>query len=876
MKTIFFSLLIFVLLQTTFVTAQNGIPTTMSYQGLLTLPNGVPVSNGMYPVDFTLWDDATSNSPSNCVWGSPTVPLPIPVDVKNGAFSVTLGLPPQSPITAPFTKQYWLQVKMVTINYSTRIRLTTTPYSFRSVALLGPGSTATGEKANVGGMSNEGSGDYSNIGGGRGNIISMSGDSSVIAGGTYNTIQSPSASIGGGSGHRIESENSTISGGNGNSIQGEYSMGSIISGGSNNTIENTIESPDPVGSSTISGGNGHTISESGNASIGGGSHNKIYSPSGTISGGEYNHIDYSSLYGVIGGGEQNKVYSRNGTISGGNENMIEPNAEGAVISGGVYNNIIMNATSSTIGGGTGNMVEDGSVASTIAGGSDNRTGALGSTVGGGISNNSKSQYATIAGGFANYIIPTSTYGTIGGGQLDSASGIHATVGGGFKNHAKGRGSFVGGGGGLAGDAGNKALADFSSVVGGTNQRAEGEFSFIGGGVGNSANNFQSIVVGGEGNVASGSRSFIGSGSGNQANADYTTISGGESNVADGDHSYIGGGESNFTTSPATTATISGGAANRCENIFATVGGGNDNQSSGIAATISGGESNVASGDYSFASGRRAKALHHGSFVWADHTDADFSSTGVDQFLIRATGGVGIGTNSPLAPLHVNKSISTSGDKTQQIDFSNSVSNISAYGLKVIGTPLGLKGTQIGVDVNSSVTTSDQGGSVLSRLSYASSFTAQGIYIGTYGTSSPSKLQNGIGSNVSQGLGGYFQCNPSATLTLNSTGTYWVGGVYGEVSGTVDNTPSTGAVAGVIGIDNSTGTSTSYAGYFQGDVKVTGKIKLGTATIYSGTGSPLNVVTGNVGDLFLRTDGGTGSTMYVKETGAGTTTGWIAK
>jgi hypothetical protein len=62
--------------------------------------------------------------------------------------------------------------------------------------------------------------------------------------------------------------------------------------------------------------------------------------------------------------------------------------------------------------------------------------------------------------------------------------------------------------------------------------------------------------------------------------------------------------------------------------------------------------NTAAGDYSFAAGRRAKANHSGTFVWGDDTDADFASTAQDQVLIRASGGVGIGTNAPEAPLHV--------------------------------------------------------------------------------------------------------------------------------------------------------------------------------------------------------------------------------
>lgn len=46
-------------------------------------------------------------------------------------------------------------------------------------------------------------------------------------------------------------------------------------------------------------------------------------------------------------------------------------------------------------------------------------------------------------------------------------------------------------------------------------------------------------------------------------------------------------------------------------------------------------------------------------------------------------------------------------------------------------------------------------------------------------------------------------------------------------------------------------------------------------IYSAAGSPEGVYTAAVGSLYLRTDGGAGTTLYVKESGAGNT-GWIAK
>jgi hypothetical protein len=60
---------------------------------------------------------------------------------------------------------------------------------------------------------------------------------------------------------------------------------------------------------------------------------------------------------------------------------------------------------------------------------------------------------------------------------------------------------------------------------------------------------------------------------------------------------------------------------------------------------------IASGHASTAMGRGARANHSGSFVWAD-SRGDFASTADNQFLIRAAGGVGIGTTSPQAPLHV--------------------------------------------------------------------------------------------------------------------------------------------------------------------------------------------------------------------------------
>lgn len=44
----------------------------------------------------------------------------------------------------------------------------------------------------------------------------------------------------------------------------------------------------------------------------------------------------------------------------------------------------------------------------------------------------------------------------------------------------------------------------------------------------------------------------------------------------------------------------------------------------------------------------------------------------------------------------------------------------------------------------------------------------------------------------------------------------------------------------------------------------------------GSGSPNGVVTARPGSVYFNTDGGTGTTFYVKESGNNTNTGWVAK
>ncbi len=157
-----------------------------------------------------------------------------------------------------------------------------------------------------------------------------------------------------------------------------------------------------------------------------------------------------------------------------------------------------------------------------------------------------------------------------------------------------------------------------------------------------------VVAGGAGNVAN-TLGVIGGGLFNNA-IGGSTVAGGSQNSASGGDSTIGGGSGN--TSSGVDSTVAGGAGNTSSGASSAVGGGSANVSGGQYSTVPGGAFNNATGSSSFAAGTHAKANHNGAFVWADSQLTDFVSTANNEFLVRALGGVGIGTNNPGAQLHV--------------------------------------------------------------------------------------------------------------------------------------------------------------------------------------------------------------------------------
>jgi hypothetical protein len=269
-----------------------------------------------------------------------------------------------------------------------------------------------------------------------------------------------------------------------------------------------------------------------------------------------------------------------------------------------------------IGGYAGNVLGEGADGAVIGGGGSeglpNVAAARFTTVGGGLTNQANAPFGTVGGGYGNVV--DGEYAVVAGGNLNVALTVGTYVGGGIANRAEADASVVGGG------QGNVASGERATISGGRENRAEGRDATVGGG---------------RNNVASEIEATVGGGFGNEASAQYTTVGGGSNNAASLDG-----------------ATVSGGEDNTASGNEATVGGGVSNTASGTRATVPGGSSNVAAGRGSFSAGERAKANHDGVFVWSDGPDQDFASTAARQFLVRARGGVGIGTNAPQGALHV--------------------------------------------------------------------------------------------------------------------------------------------------------------------------------------------------------------------------------
>ena len=182
---------------------------------------------------------------------------------------------------------------------------------------------------------------------------------------------------------------------------------------------------------------------------------------------------------------------------------------------------------------------------------------------------------------------------------------------------------------------NNLFSGAAVIAGGENNTA-GSHGFVGGGASNRATGNYATVAGGRNHQALGNYTSVGGGSGHSALGAGSTIGGGLGNTA-ATNSTVAGGFGNDAT--GTFSCVGGGFLNEASGYFGATFGGGYNEAGGYASVTVGGVRNLASRPFSFAAGRRARAVHDGSFVWADGTDMDRSSSARDEFNVYAEGGV---------------------------------------------------------------------------------------------------------------------------------------------------------------------------------------------------------------------------------------------
>ncbi len=122
--TFTFALAFFCLLAASTAVGQ-GVPQLINVQGKLTDATGDPVTDGLYPVVFTIYTAASGGS---ILWQETDT-----VEASDGLFSIALGENTTLPASLFDSTELWLGIKVETDPEMTpRQRLTTAPYSFRS------------------------------------------------------------------------------------------------------------------------------------------------------------------------------------------------------------------------------------------------------------------------------------------------------------------------------------------------------------------------------------------------------------------------------------------------------------------------------------------------------------------------------------------------------------------------------------------------------------------------------------------------------------------------------------------------------------------------------------------------------------------------
>lgn len=200
--------------------------------------------------------------------------------------------------------------------------------------------------------------------------------------------------------------------------------------------------------------------------------------------------------------------------------------------------------------------------------------------------------ASVIGGGA----VTGSEGGIQSGGANRATDNYTLAGGGYDNVAGNRNA-------------STTDAAFATALGGASNLAAGEYSVVLGGSDSQARGARDLVLGGNANIADAGSGLVAGGFANTVTGNSAVALGGANNCAGGQHSFAAG--SNAVARPA-----AGADAGAC------------------GAVANSGDAN---GD-------------EGTFVWADRSSgASFASSGPNQFLVRADGGMLINTNTLVAP-----------------------------------------------------------------------------------------------------------------------------------------------------------------------------------------------------------------------------------
>jgi hypothetical protein len=365
----------------------------------------------------------------------------------------------------------------------------------------------------------------------------------------------------------------------------------------------SVISPVSASTSAIACGNGNTINGT-NTFIAGGTANTVSTS--------------TASYCAIVGGSTNRIGITNTTSAGsgifcGNNNLMNMpnNSNYNIIVGGNGNTMSTSGSSAsqnTIVGGLTNTISNTTGGSFIAGGTANTIGT----------NGSSQTYCAIVGGTTNQIGTANTT-SIGSGifcgnnnLMNMPNNSHYNV-------------IIGGNGNTMSTNGNSASSSQNTIVGGSSNTISinSVNGFIGGGSSNSINTSgiafttNCAILGGSSNVI---------GSGNTITTDSAIIC----------------GTSNTINTPNTVNRhlILGGTTN---SITCTGGSGGNVILGGTSCSISG------SATQSIASGVLCSVSHNNNFMWADgsRSPSTFPSTGANRFMILASGGSFIYSNSTL-------------------------------------------------------------------------------------------------------------------------------------------------------------------------------------------------------------------------------------